>query len=417
MEEGVLVSWLKRDGEHVRRGEPLFEFEGDKALQEIEALDDGLLRIPPDSPPPGSVVAVGTVIAYLLADDEPLPWLTATPPSTPTVQATPTAPPQPANDHHTPLTRHPANHAAPTAHRASQSSATRSPVASPRARRVARELGVDWRSLSGSGTSGRIQEADIRAAAQRSAARPADPVSATQPAEIDKLRHLPHRRRVIAQRLLEAARTVVPVTLTTRADAENLLNLRQQFQAAGDGPVPSFQDIILKLVSELLPEHPLLAGLWQDGQVHCPDPAACHLAFAVDTPAGLVAPVVRSVRQLSLPTLAQRCRDLAERARTGRLTRDELVDAIFTVSNLGAWGVEAFTPVINPPQVAILGLGAIRREAVALSDGSFAARHQLTLSLTFDHVFLDGAPAARFLQHLAASIANPAAHLLLFGAD
>lgn len=381
MEQGTFVGWLKRDGDAVRAGEPLFELEGEKSLQEIEALDTGVLRIPPDAPPPGSTVDVGAVIGYLAAADEPAPWLTA-----PTHGVADAGSREPSLSPTIPAQKSKAVEFAALA-----------PVviASPRAKRVARELGIDWTTLSGSGANGRIRERDVRAAA---------PPSNTSPARIP----LTPRRRAIAQRLTTSRERTVPVTLTTRADATHLVKLREQSKVTnGAAVVPGYQDMITWLVAQLLPQHRLLAGRWDGDGIVLPGDDGLHIGMAVDTPEGLLAPVLRDVRRLSLSAIAAESLRLAERARSGRLSPDEMSGSVFTITNLGAFGIDAFTPVINHPETAILGLGAIRREAVVEGDDRIVLQPQLTLSLTFDHRVLDGAPAAQFLQAMVKAIAAP----------
>jgi len=218
---------------------------------------------------------------------------------------------------------------------------------------------------------------------------------------------------LIAQRLMASRQQTVPVTLTTRADATNLVNLRDQFKASrGSVPIPSYQDIITKLIGSTLTQHPLLAGRWDEDAIVIPTKNQLHLGMAVDTDDGLLVPVIRDVANLSLMDLATKSRQLVEQARAGKLTAADMQGSVFTITNLGAFGIEAFTPIINVPEAAILGLGAIRREPVALDDGQIVSRQQITLSLTFDHRILDGAPAARFLQDVVLAITNPSALLL-----
>ena len=224
---------------------------------------------------------------------------------------------------------------------------------------------------------------------------------------------LTSRRNVIAQRMVASRQQTVPVTLTTKADATNLVNLREQFKTTGgESPIPGYQDIITKLVAGVLRQYPLLAGRWEEDAIVLPAENELHLGMAVDTDDGLLVPVLRNAAQLSLIELAARSRQLADQARAGKLAAADMQGSVFTITNLGAFGIDAFTPIINVPETAILGLGAIRREPVALDDGDIVSRHQLTLSLTFDHRILDGAPAARFLQDIATAIANPSAALL-----
>jgi pyruvate dehydrogenase E2 component (dihydrolipoamide acetyltransferase) len=433
MDEGTFVGWLKADGDMVRAGEPLFELEGEKGVQEIEAVDDGVLKIPPQSPAPGAVVTVGTVIGFLAAPGEVVPTLGNGEAS---AKSAPSAPPKgpPAG----PAARRVARrlnvsitevHGSGPGGRVSvedvqravepKRAATGNPatseatgggsaVASPRAKRVARELRIDWTTLVGSGSGGRIRECDVRAAAEGTSALASS-------ANIAAGRRTPisRRRRVIAQRMTASRQQTAPVTLTSRVNAANLVNLREQFKALGDSAgMPSYQDIIVKLVAGALQRHPLLAARWEEDAIVLPAADAIHIRIAVDAESGLVAPVIRNVAALSIGEIAAASRRLIERSQSGRITAAELEDGVFTISNLGAFGVDAFTPIINLPEVAILGLGAIRREAVVADDGRVVACHQMTLSLTFDHRVVDGAPAARFLQDVATAIANPSAWLL-----
>jgi pyruvate dehydrogenase E2 component (dihydrolipoamide acetyltransferase) len=205
----------------------------------------------------------------------------------------------------------------------------------------------------------------------------------------------------------------VPVTLTTRANASNLVNLREQFKTVGRAArIPSYQDFIVKLVAGTLQRHLLLAARWEEDAIVIPAADSINIRIAVDSEAGLLAPVICNVPALSISEIADSSRQLIERAQNGRITAAELEGGVFTISNLGAFGIDAFTPIINLPEVAILGMGAIRREAVVADDGQIVAMHQITLSLTFDHRVIDGAPAAKFLQDVATAIANPSAWLL-----
>ena len=384
MEEGVFVRWLKRDGDVVRPGDMLFELEGEKALQEIEAIDGGILRIPPDAPAPGDVVVVGKVLGYLVGADEAVPWLATR--SEPVSTAT--------NAANTVSTS--AATAATQRARNEQFAPRNTTIASPRARRVAKELNIDWRQITGSGSGGRIRERDVRAVAG----------TITKPGGL----RLPisNRRRVIADRLLASRQQTVPFTLTTRADATRLVALREQLRADGLTTVlPSYQDIIVKLVATTLQRHPLLAAHWEGDAIVLPAEDGFHIGLAVDTEEGLLVPVVRDVPRLALGALAERTRELIEQTRSKQLAVSQMQGGVFTITNLGAFGIDAFTPIINYPESAILGLGAIRREPVVADGGQIVVRSQITLSLTFDHRLSDGAPAARFLQDLVNCIANP----------
>jgi pyruvate dehydrogenase E2 component (dihydrolipoamide acetyltransferase) len=373
MEEGIFVEWLKADGAAVRAGDAVFRLEGEKATEDIESLDAGTLHIPATGPKTGDKLAVGAVIGYLLAEGEAPPETGRAGAVSPLLEVIAPVP----------------------AHGERGADAPRSPkgtAITPRARRLAARLGIDAAQLRGSGRNGRVRERDV--AAQSSATR-----QAAAPAS------LPATRKAVAARMVESRATTAPVTLTSLVDATNLVNLREQFKAAGGGPAPSYTDFLLKLAAAALQKHPLLASRWtEDGIV---PPASIDIGFAVDTEAGLLVPVVRDVPALGLRAVAVHTRTLIERARKGELTARDMTGGCFTVTNLGAFGIDAFTPIINPPECAILGVGRIERRPVMDGD-RVVGRELVTLSLTFDHRVVDGAPAARFLQTLAMCVANPA---------
>ncbi len=220
-------------------------------------------------------------------------------------------------------------------------------------------------------------------------------------------------RKTIAERMLESKRTTAAVTITTTVDATNLVNLRQQFKAVvptGLVPPIGYTDVVIKLTAMALQKHPLVNARWDGDKIVCFSDV--HIGLAVDTEAGLMVPVIRDVPGLTLRELAADSRTKIERARAGTLTSAEFEGGTFTVTNLGPMGIEMFTPLINPPECAILGLGRIQKQVVVASDGQFAARDRMTISLSFDHRIVDGAPAARFLQALGLLIENPSPWLL-----
>jgi pyruvate dehydrogenase E2 component (dihydrolipoamide acetyltransferase) len=351
MEEGTFAEWLKSAGEKVQSGDPLFSLESDKVTMEVESLDSGFLYLTPGAPTPGTMVKPGQLIGYLLAAGE--------------------APPG---------EMHP-EAAAP-------------PVVTPRARRVAAELGVDASNLQGSGQGGRVREQDVRAAALHALPEQVVPITST--------------RRAIADRMTDSRLQTAPVTLTRRVDASRLTALRNRWKLAlQPAPAPSFNDIIAKLTAIALTQHPLLGGRWEGDRITLP--TAIHIGIAVDTEHGLLAPVLRNVPSMTIEDLARRSQDLVAAARRREIQAHDLTGAVFTISNLGGYGVEAFTPIINPPETAVLGVGAIRWEPVVLRNGQIAAREQMMLSLTFDHRVVDGAPAARFLASVAELIEEPPA--------
>lgn len=447
MEEGAFGEWLKEDGATVAPGDLLFTVEGDKATQEVEAFDAGILYIPPDGPQPGQVLPVGARLAYILQPGEAAPGAA-------TVEAVP------------------ARAAQPAAVRPVQTGATRQAQAaiSPRARRVAGELGVDWTQITGSGRTGRIVERDVRAAhaalqpdadkvrvspvAQRMAAAAgialadvaaqhpgariqrdqveaaiaaralaetpdaaaSDVISETISEMAGARTPVTRLRRLISQRMVESVQTTAAVTLTSEADATELAALREQVKAAftpRGWTAPSTNDLLIKLTALALQEHPRLNATWQDdGQnaaimLH----GAVHMGLAVDTEPGLVVPVVRDAQAKSVRQIAAETRALVERAQANRLTPDDLAGGTFTLTNLGMYNVDFFTPLINLPQCAILGVGRIVLKP-AVHQGQVVPRHRLALSLTFDHRVVDGAPAARFLDTVRQYIETPALWML-----
>ena len=214
-------------------------------------------------------------------------------------------------------------------------------------------------------------------------------------------------RRIIAQRMAEGSQTTAPVTLTTEADATDLVAVREQFKAAlgsRDMVVPTYTDLIIKLTSIALSEHPLLNASWQEDGILVPD--GVHIAMAVDVESGLVVPVIRDVPAKSIQQIAEESRSLAQRARSRQLGVDDLQGGTFTITNLGNYGIDAFSPIINLPQCAILGVGRII-EKPAVVDGQVVPRKMMALSLTFDHRVVDGGPAARFLNTVREYVEQP----------
>jgi len=448
MEKGSLGGWLKQDGNHVEMGEIIFTVEGDKATQEIEALESGILRIPSDSPPPGLEVPVGTRLAYILKPGESLPTGFVSEPAGPEV-VTPAA--KPAVPASTQLADE-ADQPAPSGYRNR---------ISPRARRVAGELGVDWTALRGNGRSGRIVERDVRQAAaaartgltaepaaerisplarrlaaelgvdvdrlaaelpgkrieradveaaararitpaavtpQEPSAPPAHaPTAPGQPAEVAV--PITAVRRTIAARMAASSQQTAAVTLTTEADATDLVKFRATLHHGGGlTPLPSYNDLLAKIVARALLQHPALNARL-DGETIF-QVATVNIGYAVDTDRGLLVPVVRDVQEKSLRQIAAESAALIERARAGQARVEELQGGTFTLTNLGPYEIDAFTPIINLPECAVLGVGRIvARQVVVDADASqVAIRHMVYLSLTFDHRLVDGAPAARFLQ-------------------
>ena len=450
MEEGTFVRWLKAQGDRVKPSEPLFELEGEKSVEPVESLDGGILHVPSGAPGEGAVVKVGTLIGWLLADGEAPPAYAPEVPQAPA--AAPALAAAPAS-----VPSHPAAAAAPAPRSAGKVGGPVGGPTSPTVRRLARELGVDVETVAGSGPAGRIMADDVfhvavagvggatgsaggrrpstpraRATASRlgvdwamlpgsgrgGRVREADVLGAARPAAAversanPRLAGLPKRRRTIAERMLASQAENAPVTLHTRADVTALAALRSRLKFSGTLPVPAYTDLLAKLVADVLLRHPNLAGCWDlSGALVYPDADSLHIGIAVDTEAGLLVPVVRDVGRRTLAEITAESRELIEKARTQKLPAAAMEGGVFTITNLGGLRIDEFTPIINGPQTAILGVGAIRRESVVVADSSgaesIAIRDLMTLSLTFDHCRVDGGPAARFLDDLRRAIESP----------
>lgn len=287
---------------------------------------------------------------------------------------------------------------------------TDSPV-TPRAKRVAGELGVDVRNIVGSGKNGRIREADVRQAVANQSNGDARSQPRREPTQSGETPT--PLRRVIAQRMMAASHETAPVTLIAHADASELVRLRAECKRAGEAggvTAPSYTELLVKLSASALVEHPALLNQWIDDQIVAPD--GVHIAVAVDTPYGLMTPVVRDVPSLGLHQLALAMKELIELARTRQLSVEQLQGGAFTVSSLGGYRVEEFTPILNRPQTAILGVGRITKQPV-VRDDQLAIGHRVALSLTFDHRVVDGAPAAAFLTSLCEKIEAPLGWLVM----
>jgi len=407
MEAGTVVEWLKHDGDPVKAGEYLFLVESDKATTEVESLDAGILRIPGNALRVGEELPVGTVLAYLVQDGENMPAGQSAP-----VAGAPSSRQSAANGVVGAVLEPPSL----SPHAAQRAPAVLGPslAASPRAMRIAGELGVDWTTLTGTGGGGRIVERDVRAAfAQMKPAAPAAPTAAPpSPAPVAGAVAAPlsQMRRIIGERMAQNAHTVAPVTLTTEADATALVRLRSDIAgvlAGGDVPVPSYNDLFARLVAIALRDSPDLNASLVDGGIVQHD--AVHIGIAVDTERGLLVPVIRDAHAKSVQTIAAESARLIEQTRAGKASLDDLKGGTFTITNLGMYGIDAFTPIINLPECAILGIGRIVARPVVVDEEAetVAMRKMVALSLTFDHRVVDGAPAARFLKRITQFIEQP----------
>jgi pyruvate dehydrogenase E2 component (dihydrolipoyllysine-residue acetyltransferase) len=363
VEECLVTRWFKRKGDPVSAGEVVAEIETDKTTFEITSPVDGhVLEIYVDE---GAVAPVFSRLLVVGDDSEVITPPAPLAPSAFAAESRPASADKPAHAHTT-------------------------GAASPRARRAAAERGIDLTTLAGSGPGGRIIERDVLAT-----------LSNTTPSPTHGVPFSP-TRQTIARRMRESLASTAQYTLHTAADARALIATRARLKGAHGGDVTIVDLLNFCLVRALRQSPAINAELVGGRLVSHSD---VHLAFACDTAKGLVAPVIRDAHALSLTELASRARVLAGQALAGTVPPSELAGATFTVSHLGSLGIEWFTPVVNPPQVAILGVGAIHLTPVR-NDAAIEFIDVIPLSLTCDHQAIDGAPGARFLQVLSSRIAD-----------
>jgi pyruvate dehydrogenase E2 component (dihydrolipoamide acetyltransferase) len=414
MESGVIVRWLKSEGDAVAKGDPLYELDTDKVTQEVEAELEGVLT--------KIVVAEGEVeVGATVAEIETngaVPSAPAEPQEDEAAGAAPDEAPVEGPAEETPKAAEP--EAAPAAKPkapepkepvpAAESPRTSAPAregplkASPLARRIARERGVDLRALAGTGPDGRILAEDVEKAPVGGAPSEGAPVAAP-PAEVEVVQLTPVRK-TIARRLTEAWSAPV-FQLGVSADMSEALALREKLvERTGEGDAkPTVNDVLVKLAAVALNRHRAVNATFVGEEIHR-HPAA-HVGIAVAAPQGLVVPVIRDADRRTVPEIARSRADLVGRARDNKLTLADLEGGTFTISNLGMFGVEQFVAVLNPPQVAILAVGAVKEEPV-VRDGDLDVAPILRLTLTCDHRAIDGADGAGFLQTLVALIEQPA---------
>lgn len=429
VESCIITAWKKKAGEQVSEGEVLAEVETDKALVEVE------------SP------ATGTLLELFFAEGDDVPVLTniaaiGEPGEDVSALRPDGAGAEAVSAEATP---EPATPAAPPVAEAPSGSAIIAPPAdetrrriSPRARRLAQQKGVDVSNIQGSGPLGRIVERDVQAALAkqptmtplaksmvagggytapeagsglggRIMAGDLAPAAAEREAPAaEEVTVIPVKgvRKIIAERMLESLQSTAQLTLNSSADARALLAYRQRLKGSAEElglQKVTINDLILLAVSRILPQFPELNALFQEDEIH--QYQNVHLGMAVDTPRGLMVPKIRWANKLSLKQISAEGKRLASTCQEGKINPDELSGGTFTVTNLGNLGVESFTPVLNPPEVAILGVGNINLKPIEVA-GEVEFIPHLSLSLTINHQVVDGAPAARFLQALAQGLAD-----------
>jgi pyruvate dehydrogenase E2 component (dihydrolipoamide acetyltransferase) len=390
MEEGTILRWLKRDGEHVRRGEELVEIETDKAAMVYESDQEGALQIVAHE---GDTLAVGATIAHV-------------------GEVVASVPASDASAHE-------------------DEDREDRVKASPLARRIARESGVDLRTLAGTGPGGRIVKADVESAEPSPAGTPA-PEAPSAPATLlervaaakgdTTVVELTRTQQTIARRMAESKATIPDFALQAEIDMERCVALRSELKRLSPEQAPTYNDMVVKACALALHEHPRANGSYRDGRLQLHSRVNVGVAVAVGPDGGraqagggeagmadaLVVPTVFDAALKSLGEIARETRTLAERVRAGAITPPELGGGTFTVSNLGMYGIRSFTAIVNPPQAGILSVGSLEPRAV-VRDGAVVARHTMAVTLACDHRILYGADAARFLARVRELLEEPAA--------
>jgi len=388
-ETGKLIAWRKKEGDRVAKGEPLLEIETDKAVVEVEAPADGVLAGIKASE--GADIPVGQTIAWIVAPGE-----------APPVESGSAAPAARA-----------ASHAKPEqAQAVSVSAAPSHPPASttkisPKARRLAKELGVDTASVHGSGPGGEILASDVQAAASAPATSDA-PAVQKKSASIEIPTSL---GRIMAERTTQSWTTVPHFFVTREIDAAALDEYRDRIVAEIESTHKvriTHTDLLVALAARVLLKHPRLNASWSAEGIHLHDYVNMGVAIAVND--GVVAAVIHNAHSAALAEIAIQRREVAERARAGKLRPADIADATFTISNLGMYKVDQFTAIITPPQAAILAVGGIADRVVAV-EGKPAVRPMMSLTISCDHRLASGARAAIFLSDLADAMQDPARSL------
>lgn len=418
MTEGVVVRWHKKKGDIVATGDVLAEVETDKATMEMEAFDDGILK--EIYVGEGQKVSVGERIALIGGDQEgsspaPVQKMEALPKRVVQAERGPSRPPKPAEVQHarqTASVEEGYSQAVPKKIAPLPEGARAVRVkASPLARKTAAKMSVDLARIEGSGPGGRIIQEDVLTAA---GLKTAVPTASIAPSETEsELIPLSPMRRVIAQRMVESKSQIPHFYLTVELDAARLLELRAQanesLTATGGGKL-SINDFVLKACVECLQRVPQLNSSFSENGIlrftHV------HLGFAVSLEEGLITPILRNAEQKTLRQLSSEAREMTERARAKKLKPDEYQGGTFTVSNLGASGIDTFQAIINPPQAGILAVGSVVKKPVVNASDQIVAGQRLSVTLCCDHRVVDGAVGARFLQELRTLIENPTLMLL-----
>ena len=431
MEEGKLVKWLKNEGDTVKSGDPLGEVETDKAIMELVARGDGVLRKRLINE--GDSVAVGTLVGVIAGKDEKIDDLLAgaaapagapaPQPEKPDVPApaveaqqstgpsrgTPVPPPQPPAPPRPPAVppAPPAPAPAPSPQQRAASGAVRS---SPLARRLASERGLDLGTLQGSGPNGRIIRRDVENApaggasvgptVHRSVGPSAAPPSGADYEDVP----LNNIRKVIARRLGESIGPIPTFYLTVELDLTRVMEMRAAMAELGDEFKVSVNDVLLKAIAVALSQHPEVNAHWLGESIRYFN--RVHLGMAVATDDGLIVPVIWDADRKGMAQISREAKELAKRARERKLKPEEFTGSTFSVSNLGMFGIDQFTAIINPPEAGILAIGTGEDKIVVINDEP-VVRKRIRLTMSCDHRVIDGAVGAKFLQTLRRLVENP----------
>ena len=398
MEEGTVSSWLKHEGDAVKAGEAILEITTDKLTNEVTSEHDGvLLKIVAQE---GEDIPVKGLLGYIGEAGEQVGGAAA--PAAVPVEAVASA----------------AASAAVIAPAAVSAGGARIRI-SPFARKLAANMDVDYSALTGSGPSGRIVAKDIYVAAEARKSAPAAAPAAARAAapaapaakkgglelmEGDTIAKLSGMRKVVAERMLQSHTEIPPVTQNTKVDVTALMKFRKSLIETA-GKKFSVNDLILKATAKVLRAHPEVLVSYDNGQVI--QRAHVNLGMAVALDAGLIVPVIRDADKMGLDELAAKAKDLATRAKENKLTTDEYKGSTFSVSNLGMFGIETFTPIVNQPDAGILGVCAIQDELVMDDEGNISKHQVMRLSFTYDHRLIDGAVAAKFIMDLRDLLQSP----------
>lgn len=389
MEEGTLLEWLKKDGEKVRSGEVIGNIQTDKATLELESPGSGILT--GFLIQPGETVPVGVPIAAILKAGETLApdWATATS-ATESVEPSASAPVVESS-------------AAPAAV-ASPSAASNRIKASPLARKIAAELGVDLSSVTGTGPGGRIVEKDVRSA-QPSAQAPAS-VPVAQPASTLGETKVPlnRLRQIIAQRTTQSKQQVPHFYVSVEVDLEAINALRDQFEAEASGKV-SINDFVIKASARALADMPEANASFGEKEVI--RYGQIHIGVAAAVEEGLLVPTIKNVERLSLREIGEQSRTLVKKAREGKLLPDEMQGSTFSISNMGMLNVDNFFAIINQPNAAIVAISTAKKVVVANEDEELEVRTRMNITGSFDHRILDGALGAKFMNIVRDYLQNP----------